>query len=81
MAKPETSQSATNLSYEAALEELETIIRAMEGDNLALEASLAAYQRGAVLLKHCQSKLVDAEQKVRILEGDLLKPLKTGDIE
>jgi exodeoxyribonuclease VII small subunit len=44
----------------------------MESAPLTLEASLAAYQRGVELLKHCQEALADAERKIQILEnGDL----------
>ncbi|MCW5625850.1 MAG: exodeoxyribonuclease VII small subunit [Burkholderiales bacterium] len=62
-------------SFEAALEELETIVAAMEGSQLTLEASLAAYRRGAELLKYCQAQLEAAEQQVKVLEGDTLRDL------
>ena len=60
-------------SFEAALEELESIVQTMEGGQLPLEASLAAYQRGIELLKHCQDALTAAEQKIQILEGGSLR--------
>jgi exodeoxyribonuclease VII small subunit len=59
-------------SFEAALAELEAIVATMEGGQLPLEESLAAYKRGAVLLQYCQSTLRDAEQQVRILEKGML---------
>jgi exodeoxyribonuclease VII small subunit len=68
-------------SFEAALEELETIVRTMEAGQLPLEASLAAYQRGIELLKHCQDALAAAEQKIQILEGGTLRDLPTGSGE
>ncbi|MCS6764174.1 MAG: exodeoxyribonuclease VII small subunit [Candidatus Protistobacter heckmanni] len=55
-------------SYEAAMEELETLIGRMEGCELTLEDSLAAYQRGSVLVKYCQQVLEKVEQQVRMLE-------------
>ena len=64
---------AAPASFEAALTELEGIVATMEGGELALEQSLAAYSRGAQLLKYCQAQLADAQQKVRILEDDTLK--------
>lgn len=47
--------------------DLETIVSQMESSQLPLEQSLAAYKRGAELLKFCQQTLQEAEQKVRIL--------------
>lgn len=63
------SPAVDGLSYEAATAELETLVASMEGGKLSLEASLAAYQRGTVLLRHCQSLLDAAEERVRILEN------------
>jgi exodeoxyribonuclease VII small subunit len=62
-------------SFEAALAELESIVQNMESGKLSLEESLAAYQRGATLLKHCQAALAAAEQKIQVLEGDELREL------
>lgn len=42
----------------------------MEGGQLSLEESLAAYKRGAELLTYCQAQLQAAQQQVRILEGN-----------
>ncbi|MGB8337436.1 MAG: exodeoxyribonuclease VII small subunit [Burkholderiales bacterium] len=67
------------LTYEAALAELESIVARMEGGQLPLEDSLAAYQRGAELLKFCQSRLADAQQKIRVLDADVLKPFTPAD--
>jgi len=60
-------------TFEAALAELEQVVADMEGGKLPLEESLAAYQRGAELLKQCRSRLDDAQQQVRILEDGTLK--------
>ncbi|MFN4064016.1 exodeoxyribonuclease VII small subunit [Azoarcus communis] len=59
-------------SFEAAVAELEAIVQQMESGSLPLEEALERYQRGIVLLKHCQETLESAEQRVRILEGDTL---------
>jgi exodeoxyribonuclease VII small subunit len=45
----------------------------MEAGQMPLEDSLAAYRRGAELLKFCQSQLQDADREVKILEGNVLK--------
>jgi exodeoxyribonuclease VII small subunit len=60
------------VSYEAALEELEGLVEQMEGGQLDLESSLAAYRRGSALLKFCQVQLSVAEQQVKVLEGESL---------
>ena len=66
-------------SFEAALNELEKIVTTMEAGQMPLEQSLAAYKRGAELLKFCQGALQDAQQQVRILEDDVLKQFGTAD--
>ena len=67
--------SAPPASYEAAMAELETLVASMESGELPLEASLSAYRRGAELVRYCQQKLERVEQQVRVLEGDVLKPM------
>jgi exodeoxyribonuclease VII small subunit len=62
-------------SYEAALAELDALVARMEGGSLSLEESLAAYRRGAVLVKFCQQQLEKVEQQVRVLDGETLKPV------
>lgn len=62
-------------SYEAALAELDTLVARMEGGSLSLEESLAAYRRGAVLVKFCQQQLEKVEQQVRVLDGETLRPV------
>jgi exodeoxyribonuclease VII small subunit len=64
-----------NLPFEEAVAELESLLQAMESGQQPLEASLAAYRRGALLLRHCQQQLADAEERLRVLEGEELKPL------
>jgi len=70
MSKPTKSQPQT---FESALVELERIVEGMEAGQLPLEQSLAAYKRGAELLKFCQAQLADAQQQVKILEDNVLK--------
>ena len=66
---------ASDLAFEKALDELEALVARMEDGKLPLEESLAAYQRGAALLKHCEGKLAAAQARVAVLEGELLKDL------
>lgn len=64
---------ANQITYEAALTELEQIVQRMEGGQLPLEESIAAYRRGSELLKHCQQQLTDAERKIQVLEDGALR--------
>ena len=52
------------MSFEAALGELESIVQKLERGDAKLEESIAIYQRGAALKAHCEGKLRDAQMKV-----------------
>jgi len=62
-------------SFEQALAELEKIVKKMEGGDLTLEQALATHKRGLELAKFCQQRLEAAQQQVKVLEGEVLKPL------
>jgi exodeoxyribonuclease VII small subunit len=59
--------------YEAAIAELETIVRKMEEGDLALESSLQLFERGVHLSRFCHARLEEAERRIEILNerGDL----------
>ena len=59
--------------FEAALAELETIVKKLEEGDLSLEQSLALYERGVTLSKFCHARLEDAERRIELLgeRGDL----------
>ena len=63
-------------SFEQALAELEKIVKKMESGDLTLEQALATHKRGLELAKFCQQRLEAAQQQVKVLEGDVLKPLE-----
>ena len=67
------SDPATPKDFETALAELERIVTSMEGQQLPLADSLAAYKRGAALVAFCQSALKDAQQQIEILERGVRK--------
>ena len=62
-------------TFEQALAELEKIVKKMEGGELSLEQALATHKRGLELAKFCQQRLEAAQQQVKVLEGEVLKPL------
>jgi exodeoxyribonuclease VII small subunit len=75
------SAPGAELTFEKALAELEKIVAQMEGGNLGLEQALAAHKRGLELARFCQQRLEAAQQQVKVLEGDVLKPLSAFDSE
>lgn len=65
--------------FEAALAELEIIVKKLEEGDLSLEDSLQLYERGVHLSRFCHGRLEDAERRIEILNerGDL-KPAPAG---
>lgn len=56
--------------FEEAMKELEGLIESMEQGDLSLDESLKSFERGVALTRICQASLQEAEQKVRILNGE-----------
>ncbi len=53
--------------FETAMRDLEELVERLEQGDLSLEESLAAFERGVMLTRACQTALKEAEQKVEIL--------------
>ncbi len=66
-----------NLTFKQAADELERVVRLLEANELELEESLEAYERGVALLKTLQGRLSGAEQKVT----ELLAKIEPEDQE
>ena len=65
--------------FEAAIAELETIVKKLEEGELTLEESLGLYERGVQLSRFCHARLEDAERRIEILtERGELKPAPAG---
>jgi exodeoxyribonuclease VII small subunit len=64
---PTAENDITGLTYEAALAELDTLITKLEGGSIPLEEAIGAYERGALLAKHCADLLERTEQRVNQL--------------
>jgi exodeoxyribonuclease VII small subunit len=73
--KPNSAEElpASPLTFEAALQELESIVQSMESGAAPLEESLANYACGIALLRQCQETLATAEKKIQILENGVLR--------
>jgi len=80
-ADPQIDDRPLPQDFETALAELESLVAAMEDGSLPLEQSLAAYRRGVALTRVCQERLAQAEQQVKVLEGDLLRPLDPAALD
>ena len=52
------------LSFEAAMGELETIVRRLEGGDVSLEESVTLYERGHALRAHCEARLAAAQARI-----------------
>ncbi|PHR57403.1 MAG: exodeoxyribonuclease VII small subunit [Robiginitomaculum sp.] len=57
-------QSLKDMNFETALADLEKIVGQLESGDVALEQSIALYERGDALRKHCDTKLKEARLKV-----------------
>ncbi len=65
--------------FEAAIAELETIVKKLEDGDLTLESSLTLYERGVQLSRFCHTRLEDVERRIEILnERGELKPAPSG---
>ena len=67
--RPSMKAAKPPASFEAALQELEALVQRLENGNAPLEEALAAYERGRLLLDHCEATLAQAEQKIRLLDA------------
>ncbi|WP_458792012.1 exodeoxyribonuclease VII small subunit [Yoonia sp. MH D7] len=66
------SDAVEAMSFEQAIAALEKVVGQLERGDVALDESIALYERGAELRKRCQDKLKEAEEKVAklTLDGD-----------
>lgn len=58
------AQPLEKLNFEAALAELEGIVRSLESGKAPLEESISSYERGIALKNHCEKKLAEARLKI-----------------
>ena len=68
-AQNEKAADVSALSFEQAMKELEDIVRRLESGQVKLDEAVSAYERGAALKAHCESKLAEARTKVEKITG------------
>ncbi len=56
-----------NLSFEEAMQELETVVRSLESGKVKLEDAVSAYEKGMALKSICEAKLKTAKSKIDLL--------------
>ena len=64
---PAPAETPSVADFEHSLDELEQLVARMEGGELSLDESLASFERGIGLYRHCQQALDKAELRVRLL--------------
>lgn len=57
----------TPANFEEAMKRLEEITEAMQQSSVSLEQALKYYEEGITLMSFCQKKLVQVQQKIKIL--------------
>jgi exodeoxyribonuclease VII small subunit len=67
--KKSTTRDECAASFEESLEQLETIVEALESGKLGLSEALERYEQGVQHLKSCQQLLERAERRIELLSG------------
>lgn len=71
-----------DLSFEDAMQELETIVRQLETGKVKLDDAVSAYEKGVALKNICEEKLKTAKSKIDLLViGDNNEPVGTEDFD
>ena len=63
--------SKKELNYEEAMNELETIVSGIEGENISIDELSSKVKRATELIKICKTKLFKTEEDVKKVLGDL----------
>ena len=71
----------SGMSFEEAMAALEQVVGQLERGDVALEASIALYERGAALKAHCEDRLKDAEEKVELIRAAEGRAIGTTPVE
>jgi exodeoxyribonuclease VII small subunit len=64
MAKDKNQDDISKLNFEQAIKELTSIVEKIEQGEIPLQDSLAQYEKGMALIKHCRTILQKAEQRI-----------------
>lgn len=76
-----SDKPVSEMSFEEAMAALEAVVTQLERGEVALEQSIALYERGDLLKKHCAAKLAEAEAKVEMIRSAEGKAIGTTPAE
>lgn len=76
-----TDKAVSEMTFEEAMAALELVVTQLERGEVALEQSIALYEKGAALKAHCAAKLKDAEEKVELIRQQEGKAIGTTPVE
>ncbi len=62
-----TADEMSEMTYETAMERLESIVEDMEGDKMPLQELIVRYEEGTKLVQVCHARLTDAEKRIEII--------------
>lgn len=76
------SPPIADMNFEDALRALEDVVRRLEGGEVPLDESIALYERGEELRRHCQARLDAAQERIeKIVNGPDGKPQGTAPFD
>ncbi len=76
-----SEKPVAEMSFEEAMAALEAVVSQLERGEVALEQSIALYERGAALKAHCAGKLKEAEEKVELIRAQEGRATGTTPVE
>ncbi|AWB49982.1 exodeoxyribonuclease VII small subunit [Gemmobacter aquarius] len=76
-----SDKPVAEMSFEEAMAALEQVVNQLERGDVALEQSIALYEKGAALKKHCSDKLAAAEAKVEMIRAQEGRAVGTAPAE
>jgi len=76
------SPDISAMTFEEALKALEDVVRRLEGGEVPLDESIALYERGEALRRHCQARLDAAQERIeKIVAGPDGQPQGTAPFD
>jgi exodeoxyribonuclease VII small subunit len=72
--EPVNPQPDLPATYEAALQELETLVGQLDGGQLPLDSLLSHYERANALLRFCRARLDAVEQQIQVVDQGVAQP-------
>ena len=76
-----SKKKSSEITFEEAMKELETLIESMESEEITLDALIDKYERGSELLKLCQKTLGDAELRIEKIKENNEDDLEITNFE